>query len=983
MSGNSSALQSTAKTQSTSTFVTALWLNAAIFGAELIVFTLLRQRFKAIYEPRTYVPADPSKRSPPLSEKLFAWPLAVLGSDYRAIKHQNGMDAYFFVRFLRMMIRIFFPIWFISWAVLLPVTSIESGSNKTGLDRFTFGNIGPSKQGRYWAHVSCVWVFTIWIWYVIWTEMRHFITTRQQHLVDAEHSATAQANTILITGIPTKFLTERALKQLFSHLPGGVRKVWLNRDLKELPDIYERRLSACNKLESAETALIALATKIHAKKLAAEDKTKTEEPARGSTSAEPLTTSESEADAETDTDREKGLPVSRAEALVPRKKRPTHRLPIGFIPFAIPLIGKKVDSIDWARQEIEETTMLLERGRAVLRREIDERAARNARVGGLAGVYSKVNRRRRDSDVSITEEDAKEKKQAKKEREKEKKEKKEREEVMEMKARELEEETYPALSSAFVLFNQQIAAHIAYQALTHHEPYHMSSKDIEVAPADVIWGNLGLIPYERKFRTLISYGVTLALIVLWSFPVAFIGAVSNISNLCKTYSWLAWLCKVPPTAIGVIQGVLPAALLTLLMMLLPIVLRLLARFEGIPRKTGLELSLMTRYFCFQVVHSFLIVTLSSGIIAALPGLVENPTSIPGLLASSLPQASTFFLTYTILQGLSGTAAGFLQIAPLLLYYVKLFILGSTPRSLYKIKYTLRDINWGTLFPATTLIAVISIAYSVISPIINGLAVLTFFLFYQMWKYLFLYQLGQPAEGDTGGLFFPKAIQHVFVGLYIQQICLCALFFLARNTAKTASAVPEAILMVVLIFFTVFFHMLINNAYGPLLYSLPLSLADKSYGMPRKSYGSEIVIGDERPEGFGGDTGQCAVAENSSKPARQSDSEASDSESDASHVVRRRVAGKQPIRGEDAPAYGPGDSVPMEGKRNDEPTDFYHPAGAEPLRAIWIPRDALGLADAEVEENERVGISASCVHAVMDAKGHVDIDGHPPGMQAAD
>lgn len=37
------------------------------------------------------------------------------------------------------------------------------------------------------------------------------------------------------------------------------------------------------------------------------------------------------------------------------------------------------------------------------------------------------------------------------------------------------------------------------------------------------------------------------------------------------------------------------------MMLLPIVLRLMARFEGIPRFTGLELSLMTRYFIFQVV----------------------------------------------------------------------------------------------------------------------------------------------------------------------------------------------------------------------------------------------------------------------------------------------------------------------------------------------------------------------------------------------
>lgn len=44
-------------------------------------------------------------------------------------------------------------------------------------------------------------------------------------------------------------------------------------------------------------------------------------------------------------------------------------------------------------------------------------------------------------------------------------------------------------------------------------------------------------------------------------------------------------------------------------------------------------------------HGFLIVTVSSGIIAALPQLVSNPTSVPSLLASQLPLASTFFLTY--------------------------------------------------------------------------------------------------------------------------------------------------------------------------------------------------------------------------------------------------------------------------------------------------------------------------------------------------
>lgn len=64
---------------------------------------------------------------------------------------------------------------------------------------------------------------------------------------------------------------------------------------------------------------------------------------------------------------------------------------------------------------------------------------------------------------------------------------------------------------------------------------------------------------------------------------------------------------------------------------------------------------------------------------------------------------------------------------------------------------------------------IALGYSIISPIINGLACATFFAFYQLYKYLFLWQYQQSPSTDTGGLFFPKAIQHVFVGLYVQQV----------------------------------------------------------------------------------------------------------------------------------------------------------------------------------------------------------------------
>jgi calcium permeable stress-gated cation channel len=60
----------------------------------------------------------------------------------------------------------------------------------------------------------------------------------------------------------------------------------------------------------------------------------------------------------------------------------------------------------------------------------------------------------------------------------------------------------------------------------------------------------------------------------------------------------------------------------------------------------------------------------------------------------------------------------------------------------------------------------------------------------LYKFLFLYVFQQDLKTDTGGLFYPKALQHVFVGLYLQEICLAALFFLARDASRKASCVPQ-------------------------------------------------------------------------------------------------------------------------------------------------------------------------------------------------
>ncbi|KAI7964441.1 hypothetical protein MJO29_002539 [Puccinia striiformis f. sp. tritici] len=650
-------------------------------------------------------------------------------ADDEQIIHHNGLDAYCFLRFLRLLVNIFTPIFVLSWTILLPVYSANSGGTKSGLDMFTFGNIGLNAQVRLTACLILAYVFTFYVLYLLKVEIEGFIKKRQAFLSSDIYRTRPESRTVLLTGIPDDLLDPEALRRFTAHLPGGARRIWVARDIKDLPELYERQQNAFAKLEGAYASLISTVHKAHKK-------------SEKSPQAVPEVM-------------EDGQEWSK---YIPRSQRPTHKLGL------LGLVGKKVDSIDWASEEVLESTKELESRRTHM-------------------------------------------------------------------------EDYRPVNAAFIEFNNLMAAHLFTQSLAHHTPLKMNSKWLDVAVEDVIWKNLSMDPFQQRIRGLISWAITITLIVFWAIPVAFVGLISNVSSLCTKVVWMKWLCALPAPVPGIIQGVLPPVALAVLFMLLPVFLRFLARFQGIPLNSRVELSLMSRYFLFLVIHGFLIVTLSSGLVAALPKIAAQPSSAATILAQELPKASTFFLTYFVATCFAGAAGSLLQIAGVVVYNLKIKFLTSTPRSVYTTRCGMSSVQWGTLFPNITLLAVIAISYSIVSPILNGFALVGFALFWFVYKYLFIFVMDLPSHSETGGLFFPLAIKQMFVGLYISEIFLAALFFLAQDDSKNQSGVVHGALMIVLILITMFFKSMISRDFFPLIDYLPVSLAGPAPGTDKEENAS--------------------------------------------------------------------------------------------------------------------------------------------------
>ena len=262
-------------------------------------------------------------------------------------------------------------------------------------------------------------------------------------------------------------------------------------------------------------------------------------------------------------------------------------------------------------------------------------------------------------------------------------------------------ESYPLMNSAFVQFNHQVAAHMACQSVSHHTPDQMAPRIVEISPDDVIWDNMSIKWWESYIRTGAVMSIFIGLIIGWAFPVAFTGVLSQTTQLADKVNWLHWFLRLPGTIRNLIQGDLAPGFLSLLLVLMPIIIRLLAKAQGGHTGMTVELIVQQYYFAFLFVEVFLVVSVSSGLTTVLKSISNQPQEIPSILATNLPKASNYFFSYLLLQALSTSAGALSQVMSLIKWFILAPLLDNTARQKWRRQTSLPDVQWGSFFPVYT------------------------------------------------------------------------------------------------------------------------------------------------------------------------------------------------------------------------------------------------------------------------------------------
>ncbi|KAF1967647.1 DUF221-domain-containing protein [Bimuria novae-zelandiae CBS 107.79] len=356
-------------------------------------------------------------------------------------------------------------------------------------------------------------------------------------------------------------------------------------------------------------------------------------------------------------------------------------------------------------------------------------------------------------------------------------------------------EDFLQLPSAFITFEDPLAAHMACQTVIHTNPGYMTPRTLPTSVDDIVWDNVCITWWERNVRTVASNVVIAALAMLCVVPVALIGLLSQIIYLTRALEWLRWVDRLPEWSLGLFQGVLPPVLLAVLVKAFSAALQHLVRKQGISSKSIISLRVQDFYFCFLFLQTTLVVSLSAGL-TSIANEVASGQSLAATLAKNLPKASNYFLSYVLLQALSTSANSLLRIDRLV---ARLFLAPIFDKTVTQklVRQKGADIEWGVFLPVYTNLACI--------------------------------------ERDSGGLFYPKALKHLVAGLYLMECSLTALFFLTRNSRGEAACIAQACLMAITIPLTAVYHHLVRKAFNPLLIFSPTSIGDTLTSRSVKSF----------------------------------------------------------------------------------------------------------------------------------------------------
>jgi Cytosolic domain of 10TM putative phosphate transporter/Calcium-dependent channel, 7TM region, putative phosphate len=150
---------------------------------------------------------------------------------------------------------------------------------------------------------------------------------------------------------------------------------------------------------------------------------------------------------------------------------------------------------------------------------------------------------------------------------------------------------------AIVTFESPLGAQVTTQVIIHRKAFTIMTKTAP-EPRDMFWPNLsgvGAGNYSKLFRSLFVFGGMFGLVFFSFFVVSSIAGLIDLRQLAKIFPVIGEIIdQIPDAQLQFIQGVIPTVLLSSWTSLLPSVLLIMCKAQGLEAISWVEHSLLSK-----------------------------------------------------------------------------------------------------------------------------------------------------------------------------------------------------------------------------------------------------------------------------------------------------------------------------------------------------------------------------------------------------
>ncbi|PWA74659.1 calcium-dependent channel, 7TM region, putative phosphate [Artemisia annua] len=369
------------------------------------------------------------------------------------------------------------------------------------------------------------------------------------------------------------------------------------------------------------------------------------------------------------------------------------------------------------------------------------------------------------------------------------------------------------LPAAFVSFKTRWGAAVCAQTQQVRNPTSWLTERAP-EPRDVYWKNLAIPYVSLTIRKVIMGVAFFFLTFFYMIPIAFVQSLANIEGIEKVVPFLKPIINVKLIK-SFIQGFLPGIVLKIFLMMLPKLLMRISKFEGFISISKLERRSASRYYLFKFVNVFLGSIIAGAAFEQLHAFLNQPANkIPETIGIAIPMKATFFITYIMVDGWSGTAGEILRLKRLIIYHLKNIFLVKTERDRQR-AMSPGSIGFNTGEPQIQFYYLIGLVYAVVTPLLIPFILVFFALAFVVYRHQIINVYNQKYESRAA--FWPDVHGRVITALIISHVLLMGLL-------STKHAVASTPVLLALPILTIGFHIYCKGRFEPAFTRYPLQEA---------------------------------------------------------------------------------------------------------------------------------------------------------------